>query len=176
MANYIEVDSRAVIDALTQANGKVQDLSPALIAIGQDIIERTKQRFASATAPDGTPWVPNTQATLINYIHAQGGFSQKTGKILAKGRTLAISKRPLQGLSGDLERQFNSLVVGGNTLLVGSTMIYAAMQQYGGTKAQFPNLWGDIPARPFLPIMPDGSLYPDEESRIVATIQAYLVN
>jgi phage gpG-like protein len=24
------------------------------------------------------------------------------------------------------------------------------MQQFGGTKARFPNLWGNIPARPFL--------------------------
>jgi phage gpG-like protein len=28
---------------------------------------------------------------------------------------------------------------------------YAAMMNFGGTKAQFPNLWGDIPARPFFP-------------------------
>ena len=176
MANFIEVDSHAVLDALTQTRDKVADMTPILLAIGDDIIERTKQRFATATAPDGTPWVPNTQATLINYIRNQGGFSDKTGKILAKGRALAINKRPLQGESGDLAQQFNKLVASGNTLLVGSTMIYAAMQQFGGTKAQFPNLWGDIPARPFLPIMSDGTLYPDEESRIVATIRAYLVN
>ena len=37
-------------------------------------------------------------------------------------------------------------------LLFGSSMEYAAMHQFGGTKAQFPNLWGDIPARPFLGI------------------------
>jgi phage gpG-like protein len=27
---------------------------------------------------------------------------------------------------------------------------YAAMMQFGGTKGQFPNLWGDIPARPYI--------------------------
>jgi phage gpG-like protein len=48
------------------------------------------------------------------------------------------------------------------------------MQQFGGTKAQFPNLWGDIPARPFLPITADGALYPAEESLIVDTLQRYL--
>jgi len=26
------------------------------------------------------------------------------------------------------------------------------MQQFGGTRSAFPNLWGDIPARPFLGI------------------------
>ena len=174
MANLIEVSNQAVATMLNQAGDKVGDLSPVLLAIGDDIIERTKQRFASATAPDGTPWAPNTEATLINYIHQRGGFSGKTGKITAKGQTLAISKRPLQGESGDLERQFSSLVASGDTLLVGSSMIYAAMEQFGGTKAQFPNLWGDIPARPFLPIMADGSLYPDEELRIIEQIRQYL--
>ncbi len=40
--------------------------------------------------------------------------------------------------------------VTGNVLEVGSTMEYAAMQQFGGRKSEFPHLWGDIPARPFL--------------------------
>lgn len=174
MSKFIDVSSQAVTAMLTQFQGKVSDLSPVLIAIGDDIIERTKQRFASATAPDGAPWAPNTEATLISYIQRRSGFSGKTGKITAKGQKLAIGKRPLQGESGDLERQFSSLVAGGNTLLVGSSMIYAAMQQFGGTKAQFPNLWGDIPARPFLPIMPDGTLYADEQNRIVDTLRLYL--
>jgi len=34
-------------------------------------------------------------------------------------------------------------------------MEYAAMMQFGGTKSEFPNLWGDIPARPFLGISED---------------------
>ena len=42
--------------------------------------------------------------------------------------------------------------VHGNVLEVGSPMEYAAMQQFGGEKSEFPNLWGDIPARPFLGI------------------------
>jgi phage gpG-like protein len=175
MSATIEVRSEAVTAAFNALGARVGDMSPVLIALGDDIIERTKQRFASATGPDGTPWLPNTQATLIAYLRKKGGFSGKTGKITAKGQTLAAGKRPLQGESGDLERQFSSLVVSGNTLLVGSTMIYAAMQQFGGTKGQFPNLWGDIPARPFLPITPDGGLYAEEENLIVESVRQYLV-
>ena len=33
---------------------------------------------------------------------------------------------------------------------VGSNRVYAAMMQFGGTKAAYPHLWGDIPPRPFL--------------------------
>jgi phage gpG-like protein len=58
-----------------------------------------------------------------------------------------------------------------NSLLVGSTMKYAAMQQFGGKKSQFPHLWGDIPARPFLPITPSGTLYPDEKDKILAALR-----
>jgi phage gpG-like protein len=29
-------------------------------------------------------------------------------------------------------------------------MAYTNMMQFGGTKSQFPHLWGDIPARPFV--------------------------
>jgi len=175
MASYIQIDSQAVKYLLSRTADKVNDLSPVLLAIGDDIIERTKQRFASATGPDGKTWVANSEATLINYIRRRGGFSDKTGRITAKGQRLAINKRPLQGESGDLAQQFSKLVVGGNSLLVGSTMVYAAMQQFGGTKAQFPNLWNDIPARPFLPIMPDGALYAVEEARILDALRHYLL-
>jgi phage gpG-like protein len=174
MANAIEVNSVAVKAAFDALGARMSDFSPVLMALSDDIIERTKQRFASTTAPDGTPWKPNTQATLIAFITKQGGFSGKTGKITKKGQNIATGKRPLQGESGDLARQFSSLVVGGNQLLLGSTMIYARMQQFGGTKAQFSNLWGDIPARPFLPITADGALYPAEESLIVDALQRYL--
>jgi phage gpG-like protein len=170
----IEVQSAAVTAAFNALGARIGDLSPVLMALGDDIVERTKQRFATATGPDGTPWLPNTQATLMAYLEKKGGFSGKTGKITKKGQTLTVGKRPLQGESGDLERQFNTLVVGGTTLLLGSSMIYAAMQQFGGTKAQFPNLWGDIPARPFLPITPDGAIYPAEEALIVERIQQYI--
>lgn len=174
MSNTVEIQSAAVTAAFEALGARIGDLSPVLMALGDDIVERTKQRFASASGPDGTPWLPNTQATLMAYLQKRGGFSDKTGKITAKGQKLAIGKRPLQGESGELERQFSTLVVGGTTLLLGSSKIYAAMQQFGGTKAQFPNLWGDIPARPFLPITPDGAVYADEEALIVERIQQYI--
>ncbi|MDQ2822450.1 MAG: phage virion morphogenesis protein [Pseudomonadota bacterium] len=170
----IDVSSAAVTAMLAQLRGKFDDMSPFLLAIGDDMVDGIKQRFATATAPDGTPWRTNSRATLERYIMQRGGFSKKTGKILAKGQKLAISKKPLQGHSGDLARQFSSQVYSGTSLTVGSSMIYAAMQQYGGSKARFRNLWGDIPARPFFPIQPDGTLYPQAEAKIVEMLRQYL--
>jgi phage gpG-like protein len=42
------------------------------------------------------------------------------------------------------------------------------MQQFGGTKAKFPNLWGDIPARPFLGVSESDAVM------IVDTVSDYL--
>lgn len=42
------------------------------------------------------------------------------------------------------------------------------MMQFGGTKAAFPHLWGDIPARPFL------GLSTQDESDILDTISEAL--
>jgi hypothetical protein len=64
--------------------------------------------------------------------------------------------------------------VNGDALLVASPAPQAFMMQFGGTKAEFPHLWGDIPARPFFPVQPDGSLYQVEEDAIVDALTHYL--
>lgn len=173
MPTVIAINNSAVNALLESLQQRTSNMSPVLMAIGENIMERTKQRFSSATAPDGTPWAANSQTTLMRYLNKRGGFTKKTGKISAKGQKLAMGKKPLMGESGDLARQF---VVSADEqgVTVGSTMIYAAMQQFGGTKSQFPKLWGDIPARPFLPVMANGDLYPQEVAHIVDMLQDYL--
>jgi hypothetical protein len=49
-------------------------------------------------------------------------------------------------------------------------MVYAAMQQFGGTLG--PRTWfpgAKIPARPFLPVYADGTLYPKERDLNIST-------
>jgi phage gpG-like protein len=183
----------ALFETLRQRNDNMQSF---LAAVGNDIMERTKQRFSTGTAPDGTPWTANTQATLANYIyrrsghyasfsnvvsHQKGlarvenkkGYFKKDGSLSKKSQTLLENKRPLHGEGGSLAQQFH-VSTDADSVTVGSSMKYAAMQQYGGKKSAFPNLWGDIPARPFLPVMPDGSLYPQEERLIIDALRDYL--
>lgn len=173
MTKTIEAQHQAVTAALTALQGKIEDMTPVLAAIGEDITERIKQRFGTATGPDGARWRSNAESTLMNYLQKRGGFSGKTGKITAKGQRLAANKKPLQGESGDLARQIYPEATS-HELTVGSTMIYAAMQHFGGKKSEFPNLWGDIPARPFFPITPAGEFYPSEADEIVDRISQYL--
>jgi len=68
----------------------------------------------------------------------------------------------LIGESKSLSIQFSYRVIGENSVMISSPMIYAAMQNFGGSKAEFPNLWGDIPTRPFFPNPEQG--LPDELS------------
>ncbi len=57
---------------------------------------------------------------------------------------------------------------GNNALEIGSPKKYAAMQQFGGTKADFSHLWGGIPARPFLGISNQ------DETDILSILQQHL--
>jgi phage gpG-like protein len=40
----------------------------------------------------------------------------------------------------------------GQAVEIGTNAPQAAMMNFGGTKAQFTHLWGDIPAREFMPM------------------------
>ena len=116
--------------ALSDLARSLTDMKPALKAIGESLVESTKQRFVDSKGPDGVKWKPNKPSTLAR----------------------KKSRKPLIGESLMLSEQIHYDVIANDTLIVGSSMEYAAMQQFGGTKAEFPNLWGDIPARPFLGI------------------------
>ena len=166
----IEVTDTAVQSALAALAQRAGNLQPVMQSLGKDLMERTKARFATGTGPDGAPWKANARSTLEAYVAAKGGFGKKG--INKKGQALAQSKRPLIGHSGDLRRQFHVQATQ-NSVTVGHSAKYAAMQQFGGTKASFPQLWGDIPARPFLPIL-QGDLYPAERSAVVEAIHTYL--
>ena len=50
--------------------------------------------------------------------------------------------------------------------------MYAAIQQFGGKAGRGHKV--TIPARPFLPVRQDGSLYPQEQAEIIAAIKDML--
>ena len=170
MSITINIDDTAVQAALEKLQGRLGKISPLLQTIGDDIIARTKLRFDASRAPDGTPWPANSRATYEALARKRGKFREEDGRLSAESTGLLATKKPLIGEIGALASQF---VVNAqeNSLIVGNTMKYAAMQQFGGKKSQFPHLWGDIPARPFLPITPSGTLYPDEKDKILAALR-----
>lgn len=148
MAQLITLTNRSGLDYLHGMLDRAKDFSPVLAEIGEDMAESTKRRFATTTAPDGTPWAPNSATTLARYSDL---FSRKKdGSLTKKAQTKIAGKKPLTGETRSLATTINYQVLGGNEVGIGSPMVYASMQQYGGNKSDFPNLWGNIPARPFL--------------------------
>lgn len=174
----IEVKDDAVQAVLKKLAGRADGLQPVLQAIGEGIVERTKRRFETSTAPDGTPWAPNSATTLAMLAGRLGGQKSKVkkdGSLNAKGARQLAGKKPLIGDSQDLRRQIIPLVAG-NSLTVSSTPKYAAMQQFGGTTGAGSMIPGKkIPARPFLPVRQDGTLYPDEQATVLQELNDFLM-
>lgn len=142
--------------ALDQLMGAVLNTRPAFVEIGEELIEVSKQSFATSSSPSGQAWLPNRPSTIAAYMGQLSGNYKKDGSLSKNGAQRMASKKPLLGLTKDLSRQF-SYVATDNGVVVSNSMVYAAMQHFGGSKAEFPNLWGDIPARPFMPMDSSGN-------------------
>lgn len=149
----IDYDLRSALDGLTDLLDRLERPRALLMEIGEELTDSTIERWRSGTAPDGTPWAPNSPVTIEIY---QGMFAD------------AGSKKPLVGETRGLVGEISWQLDGDAAVEVGSPMPYANMQQFGGTKAQWPHLWGDIPARPFL-----GISNSDEET-ILKLVHSYL--
>ena len=148
----VELKSEAVTEALTRAIAQLDDMTPLMTDIGEILIASTKARFPIGEAPDGSKWKAKSQTTLNAY------GARKSNR---------TDVRPLFGPSGMLSSQIFS-DPSADQVEIGSNRVYAAMMQFGGTKAEFPHLWGDIPARPFLGISAE------DEANITAQIADYL--
>ena len=170
----IEINDQAVRALLARLSQRAGGLSPVLQAIGNDITARTQRRFETSTGPDGVAWKPNSAATLAMLAARLGGQKSKVkkdGSLNAAGQRSLGNKKPLIGESQDLRRQIVPSVAG-DTLTVSSTPVYAAIQQFGGQAGRGRKV--TIPARPFLPVRPDGSLYPQEQALVLAALNDFL--
>lgn len=170
----IDFDYSPAEAALNRLVKTTTDIRPAFVEIGERLVEVSKQSFERSASPDGQAWVPNSPATIIAYLEKiSGSFKKKDGKLSKKGIDRVISKKPLIGESRDLSRQF-SYSADASSLVVRNTQIYAAIQQFGGTKSAFPQLWGDIPARPFMPLNADGSPSPVAEKIVLEIVERHI--
>lgn len=151
------------------------DTSTLTFLIGQGIEERIDARFASSTGPDGQRWKPNSPLTLAREalrLAVSEGNRRKGGSLNKRGTERLAAKKPLIGETGTLSSQI-AMQHDGAGVTVAASAVYAAIQQFGGTRAEFSHLWGDIPARPFMPVTPDGDLYPTEAEAIMADLNDF---
>jgi phage virion morphogenesis protein len=142
-----------IVDSLTPALGRISgglsDMTPVMRDLGEYFVRSTKERFAEGKSPEGIAWAAKSPVTLARYKKTGGGT------------------RPLFGPSGMLSRTI-AFEASATEVAWGSNMIYAAMMQKGGTKAQWPHLWGNIPARPFLGVSAE------DEPKALGILEAYI--
>ncbi len=172
----VTIDDREVLSKLQELQSRVEHMEPGLRAVGEALQERVKQRFATSTAPDGSPWVENTQTTLMLYARGLSGrhFSKKTGELNGRGLMAIAQKKPLIGHTGRLKNEIR-YEVADNTMTLTAAMPYAAIQHYGGTTGARSWIPGkSIPARPFMPIQADGNLYPEEKTLVLDVLRDFL--
>lgn len=168
----IEVKDEGVQSLLQTLQKRMGNLQPVFSALGGDMTARVQRRFDSSTGPDGTPWAPNAQATLDAFA---GGLSKghfkKSGELNKRGHTAMSAKKPLIGQTKDLSRQIGYTATSGSLKLF-STPVYAAIQQFGGEAGHGHKV--KIPARPFMPVKADGSLYPEEQRLLLTALEEFL--
>lgn len=129
----VELKDQAVTAALMRLAAATADPKPVMDAIGELLLVSTQDRLKAGKSPDGSAFAPRSAATLARYEK----------KKLSYGLPLYQS--------GEMYNQMN-YEAGSDFVEVGTTPVQSAMMHFGGTKAQHPNLWGNIPARPFLGI------------------------
>ncbi|MBS0367582.1 MAG: phage virion morphogenesis protein [Proteobacteria bacterium] len=162
----------AVLAALGQLRGRMDDMSPALKEIGEDLTAIVKQTFSTSTSPWGEKWVPNAEATIQAHLgRFSSSYSKKTGQLTATGAQRIQNKKPLIGETRALSTNIYPDVEG-NVLTIGSTMKYAAIQNLGGMAGRGKKV--RIPARPFMPISESGNIAPVAQQAILEVLNGYL--
>jgi len=140
----VELKADQVTGALERLSDSMDDMTDVMNDIGDYLTRATKDRFADGNGPDGAAWAANSPVTLAR---------KSSVKPLVQSGTMQ------EGIFHDAGRDF---------VEVGSGVVQAGMMQFGGTRAAFPHLWGDIPARPFLGVSPE------YETNMLALIEDYL--
>ncbi len=123
----IEIKDEAATAALMRLSRVMDDAAPAMGEISEMLHDSTRERYKQGIAPDGTKWAPKSPVTLA-----------RNPKWI----------RPLFA-EGNMHETIHS-DSGSDFAEVSLAAKQAAMMHFGGTKARFPHLWGDIPARPIL--------------------------
>lgn len=187
----IEIEDRLVADALKQLAKSCDDLTPAMRAIATALLSQTEANFSAESGPLGK-WP------------ALKDKKRKGGKILQDTGRLAASVTPfwsateagvgsnaiyaaIHQLGGSIDKAAQSRLVRHRTNAKGELLRSEALGGKGLVFAKNSHKrvavrWFEqgahsinIPARPFLPVLPGGSLQVGMEQQALDAIQAHLL-
>lgn len=165
----LTLDDREVRAALDRLQRRLSDMTPVMREIGELLTERARQRFFTSTGPDGQRWAPNKPSTLESYLRGYygGAHRGKRGGLTKKAAARAAAKKPLIGESKALSTTVH-YQAGRDSVTIGSPMVYAAIQQFGGQAGRGKRV--SIPARPFLPVTQSGQWLGTEDRSAILDI------
>lgn len=175
----VQVQDAGVQSLLRRLQAAMGNMQPAMDEIGSTLNDRIRLGFKASTDPWGNRWKSIGQAAIMGRLaHRTDSFGKK-GKISAKGKGYLMGGiKPLLD-TGALR---NSITHNATThsVEVGTNIKYAKTHQFGANQGAFgrtrrggPIPWGNIPARPFLPIRNDrADLPPAWLADVVGIIQS----
>lgn len=117
----ITLDDRELQAALRALLSRLGNLQPFFADVGETLLNSTRERFQTQTAPDGSPWA---------------ALSPRYAARKPRNRDKILTLRGY--LRGTL-----TMLADAESLRVGSPLIYAASHQFGRPEIH-------LPARPFL--------------------------
>lgn len=148
----IEVNDQEVRDLLNRLQSKMSSMAPVFADIAQAMESETESNFAKQAGPLGA-WPRLSEATIASRL--------KVGTW--PGRILQVT--------GGLARSVVS-ASGSDFARISSSMVYSAIHQFGGLAGRGRSV--RIPARPYLPVHPDGRLQDSADRTITEILNAYL--
>lgn len=140
----IRIDFQAdpIFRKLEAARAKLTEMTPVHRDIGEYMVEATRERFRTGTAPNGDAWRAKSPTTLAAYL-ARGDGARPD---------------PLIGASRRLSTEIAQFV-DKEKVEIGSALEYSGVMQHGAAQGAFgrdsrnhPIPWGTIPARVWLGI------------------------
>lgn len=144
----VELNSDRVREALRKVEWAVGNVAPLMRVVAAELAALTEENFENQ-GQGGDPW-PALSSVTTERREAAGTWP---------GQMLQVSAG---GLAASITTQADD-----SSALVGSNKPYAAMMHFGGEQSEFGHLWGDIPARPYLPMDAQGNLQAEGEGAIL---------
>jgi len=142
----IEINHQHLQQTLSQIESAVGDLQPLMQSIATELASQTEENFEQ----EGRPQWPELSDVTTENRAKHGHWLGQMLQVSAAGLAASITTHATE-----------------SSAMVRSNKTYAAMMQFGGEQSDFPQLWGDIPARTYLPMNAEGNLQPEAEEAIL---------
>jgi phage virion morphogenesis protein len=186
----IEVHDQAVRAALDALGKRLANMRPVLKDIGEGIVQRSKARFSAEAGPDGQGWKPKKKADGRKTLSGPSGDLRRqiVSSASATGVTVTATApyAAIHQFGGTINRKAGQTTVSHRTNAKGELLRSAIMNGKGlifakGSHKRKVTRTFDVaahtitmPARPFLPVRSDGTLYAAEQAEILTALNDWL--